>query len=86
MADYESRMDTLSPKEKDSYHDMRIVQEMYVRGFEFTPIDLFKVQATRFQIVDGKLMPSLSSIEGLGNKAAESIVEAALGGAFLSRQ
>lgn len=86
MADYESRMDTLSPKEKDSYHDMRIVQEMYVRGFEFTSIDLFKVQATRFQIVDGKLMPSLSSIEGLGNKAAESIVEAALGGAFLSRQ
>mgnify|MGYP000997005828 CR=1 FL=1 len=86
MADYESRMDTLSPKEKDSYHDMRIVQEMYVRGFEFTPIDLFKVQATRFQIVDGKLMPSLSSIEGLGNKAAESIVEATLGGAFLSRQ
>ena len=86
MADYESRMDTLSPKEKDSYHDMRIVQEMYVRGFEFTPIDLFKVQATRFQIVDGKLMPSLSSIEGLGNKAAESIVEAAVGGAFLSRQ
>lgn len=86
MADYESRMDTLSPKEKDSYHDMRIVQEMYVRGFEFTPIDLFKVQATRFQIVDGKLMPSLSSIEGLGNKAAESIAEAALGGAFLSRQ
>ena len=65
---------------------MRIVQEMYVRGFEFTPIDLFKVQATRFQIVDGKLMPSLSSIEGLGNKAAESIVEAAVGGAFLSRQ
>lgn len=31
-------------------------------------------------------MPSLSSIEGLGNKAAESIVEATLGGAFLSRQ
>ena len=86
MADYESRMDTLSPKEKDSYHDMRIVQEMYVRGFEFTPIDLFKVQATRFQIVDGKLMPSLSSIEGLGNKGAESIGEAALGGAFLARQ
>ena len=86
MADYESRMDTLSPKEKDSYHDMRIVQEMYVRGFEFVPIDLFKVQATRFQIVDGKLMPSLSSIEGLGNKAAESIVEAAQGGPFLSKQ
>ena len=86
MAEIRKKGDAASKKEQDTLKDMRIVQEMYVRGFEFTPIDLFKVQATRFQIVDGKLMPSLSSIEGLGNKAAESIVEAALGGAFLSRQ
>ena len=65
--------------------DMRIVQEMYARGFDFVPIDLFKVQANRFQIIDGKLMPSLSSIEGLGGKAAESIVDAAKNGSFLSR-
>ncbi len=86
LADYKNRMDSLSQKEKDVYKDMRIVQEMYARGFEFLPIDLFRVQANRFQIIDGKLMPSLSSIEGLGGKAAESIVEAAQGGEFLSRQ
>ena len=46
--------------------DMRIVQEMYARGFEFEPIDIFRAQSRSFQIVDGKLMPSLNSIDGLG--------------------
>ena len=27
MADYESRMDTLSPKEKDSYHDKMCIRD-----------------------------------------------------------
>ena len=48
--------------------DMRIVQEMYARGFEFEPIDIFRAQSRSFQIVDGKLMPSLNSIDGLGEK------------------
>ncbi|MDE7114723.1 MAG: PolC-type DNA polymerase III, partial [Acetatifactor sp.] len=66
MADYKSRQDSLSNKEKDAYADMRIVQEMYARGFEFVPIDIFSAQSRLFQIVEGKLMPSLSSIDGLG--------------------
>ena len=59
---------TISPKDKDSMSDMLIVQEMYARGFEFLPIDLFKVQSRLFQVIDGKLMPSLTSIDGLGEK------------------
>lgn len=85
MNDYRKRMDTLTNKEKDSYSDMRIVQEMYVRGLEFMPIDIFRAQSRAFQIVDGKLMPSLNSIDGLGEKAADAIVEAAKDGAFLSK-
>lgn len=85
MADYERRMDSLSKKEQDTYKDMRIVQEMYARGFEFLPLDIYKAKANRFQIMDGKLMPSLSSIDGLGEKAADSIVEAAKDGPFLSQ-
>ena len=50
---------------------MRIVQEMYAR-FEFMPIDIYRAKARNFQIIDGKLMPSLSSIDGLGEKAAET--------------
>ncbi|MCH5343530.1 MAG: PolC-type DNA polymerase III [Acetatifactor sp.] len=86
MADYKKRMDDLSNREKDAYSDMRIVQEMYARGFEFEPIDIFTAQSRSFQIVNGKLMPSLSSIEGLGDKAADAIVEAAKDGPFLSKE
>ena len=76
----------MSNTEKDALGDMRIVQEMYARGYEFMPIDIFRAKARDFQIIDGKLMPSLSSIEGLGEKAADGIVEAAKDGPFLSRE
>jgi DNA polymerase-3 subunit alpha (Gram-positive type) len=85
LRDYEKRKDTLSKKEQDTYKDMRIVQEMYARGFEFLPLDIYVAQAEYFQIIDGKLMPSLNTIEGLGDKAAEAIEEAAKKGKFLSK-
>ncbi|MDE7321511.1 MAG: PolC-type DNA polymerase III [Lachnospiraceae bacterium] len=85
MADYKKRSDSLSNKEQDAVKDMRIVQEMYARGFEFEPIDIFRAHSRNFQIVNGKVMPSLSSIEGLGEKAADAIMEAAKDGPFLSK-
>ncbi len=85
MTDYKRRSDTLSKKEQDSFRDMKVVQEMYARGFEFVPIDIFSAQSRLFQVVGGKLMPSLNSIDGLGEKAADAIVEAAKDGAFLSK-
>ncbi|MBQ7841440.1 MAG: PolC-type DNA polymerase III [Lachnospiraceae bacterium] len=85
MADYKRRSDTLSQKEQASLKDMKLVQEMYARGFEFIPIDLFKAHSRNFQIMDGKIMPSLNSIDGLGEKAADAIVEAAKDGPFLSK-
>ena len=81
---YKSKGDQLSKKEQDVLKDMKIVQEMYARGFEFVPIDIYRAKAKMFQIVDGKLMPSLASIEGMGDKAAEAVEEAAKDGAYLS--
>ena len=85
LEDYRSRENTLSPKEVDAIKDMRIVQEMYARGFEFWPLDIFRAHPRNFQIIDGKIMPALVSIEGLAEKAAEGIVEAVKNGPFLSR-
>lgn len=85
MRDYEKRKDTLSKKEQDTYRDMRIVQEMYARGYEFLPVDIYRASDRYFQIIDGKLMPALNTIEGLGGKAAEQVVEAAKDGKFLSK-
>ena len=86
LNEYKKRgKDQLSKKEQDSMRDMKIVQEMYARGFEFLPIDLYKSDARLFQIVDGKLLPSFNSIDGLGEKAAYAICEAAKQGTFLSK-
>ena len=73
-------------KEQDTIKDMRIVQEMYARGIEFEPIDLERADDKKFQIIDGKIMPSLSAIDGLGEKAAEGIVAAIKDGPFLSKE
>ena len=66
----------LSKKEQDMLKDMRTVQEMYARGFEFLPIDIFKANVSKFTIIDGKIMPALTSITGLGEKAAQSMADA----------
>ena len=85
MSDYQKRSDSLSKKEQDTLKDMKIVQEMYARGFEFLPIDLYKSKASRFEIVDGKLLPPFSSIDGMGEIAAEAVEAAAVDGPYVSR-
>ena len=85
LKDLRNRKDSLSNKEQDIVKDGRIVQEMYARGFTFMPIDIYRAEPHRFQIIDGKLMPSLNSIEGLGDNAAIAIAEAAKDGPFLSK-
>jgi DNA polymerase-3 subunit alpha (Gram-positive type) len=50
------------------------------------PIDVYRAQPHRFQIIDGKLMPSFNSIDGLGDNAAVAIAEAAKDGPFLSKE
>lgn len=71
---------------KDTIRDMKIVQEMYARGIEFMPIDLYRADAERFQIIDGKIMPSFGSLPGMGAKAAKMLQEAATKGQFMSKE
>lgn len=87
IRDYKNRdaQNLLSKKDEDTLKDMKVVQEMYARGYEFEPIDIYTVEAHKFQIINGKLMPALSSIDGLGDKAADAIVEAAKNGKFISK-
>ena len=85
IEDYKRRSATLSKKEQEQMKDMHLVQEMYARGLEFMPIDIYRAKAKKFQIIDGKLMPSFNSIDGMGEKAAEAMEEAAKGGKYLSK-
>ena len=71
-------------KEQEQYKAMKVVREMYARGFSFVKIDVFQARATKFRIIDGMLMPSLNKIEGLGDNVAAQIVDACKDGPFLS--
>ena len=75
----------LTKKEQDTLKDMKIVQEMYARGYEFLPLDIYKSHATKFLIVEGKLLPPFSCVEGMGGIAAEALAEAAKKGRFISK-
>ncbi|WP_425516060.1 PolC-type DNA polymerase III [Anaerolentibacter hominis] len=86
MDDFKRRSNELTKKEQDTVKDMKIVQEMYARGFEFYPLDIYRAKATKCQIIDGKIMPPFSSIDGMGDKAAEAVEAAAKEGEFLSRE
>ncbi|MCR5302116.1 MAG: PolC-type DNA polymerase III [Lachnospiraceae bacterium] len=74
----------LKAKDENILRDLKIAQEMYARGFEFVPIDIYRAHAHNCIIIDNKIMPRLDCIDGLGDKAADGVTEAAKDGPFLS--
>ena len=76
MKELDLQGNSISAKDKNVYSILELVLEMYERGINFLPIDLYKSHATKFQIEGEYLRPPLNSIAGLGNVAAESIMRA----------
>jgi len=73
-----------SNKEKDMYTVLEVCYEMYKRGFEFLPIDLYKSDANKFLLVNNALLPPLNALQGLGVNAASAIANARGQGEFMS--
>ncbi len=71
-------------KDEDMLTTLEVAYEYYLRGFEFLPIDIYKSHATKFLIVDGKLLPPFVSISGLGESAAWDLMQGREGKTFLS--
>ena len=71
-------------KDEDLLTTLEVVYEFYLRGLDFLPIDLYKSDATKFVIEDGKLRPPFVAISGLGENAAKNLVEGREGRNFLS--
>ena len=71
-------------KDEDLLTTLEVAYEYYIRGFEFLPIDIYRSHATKFLIVDGKLLPPFVAISGLGENAAISLMEGREGKHFLS--
>ena len=71
-------------KDKNMYSILELVLEMYERGYEFLPMDLYKSHASKFLVEEGKIRPPLNSIPGLGTVAAEGIAKAREEAKFMS--
>jgi len=71
-------------KEKNFLTVLEVALEMYCRGIELLHVDLYRSDADKFIIVDGKLLPPLKGLQGVGQNAAKSIVEARQEREFIS--
>lgn len=63
-------------KEKDMETILEVVQEALTRGVRFLPVDIHRSHPSRFQIVDGALLPPLVALQGVGGQAAWAIAAA----------
>ncbi len=76
--------DDATAKDEDLLTTLEVVYEFYLRGFDFLPIDIYKSDARKFLIEDGKLRPPFVAISGLGESAADDLMRGREGKQFLS--
>ena len=84
MKDIDLQGNSATAKDKNMYAILELVLEMYERGFEFLPIDIYKSHSTKFLVENGSIRPPINSIPGLGTVAAKGIEDARKDGSFMS--
>lgn len=73
---------TVTPKEENLIPILEICVEMYARGINFVPVDLYKSHATDFLQTDEGILPPLSALPGLSENDALSIIKERENGEF----
>ena len=75
-----------TPVEEDTLVTLEVVYEFYLRGFTFEHMDLYRSHAVNFLPDEEKksLLPPFTSVPGLGETAAWSILEQREGKRFIS--
>ncbi len=84
IKELESKGNEISTKEKNILTILEVCNEMYSRGINFLPIDLYKSDAVNFIPTPEGILPPLNALQGVGTAAAKNIVEARKDGDFLS--
>ncbi len=73
--------------EDRKYYILELIEEMYLRGIEFDPVDLYRSDASRFEVASEKrIRPPLNAVPGISAVTAARIVEARTGKPFKSRE
>jgi len=84
IAELEKQGNTITAKDKNVLTILEVVNEMYSRGIEFLPVDLYQSDAVKFKVHNGGIRPPLNSLPGLGVNAAAAIADAREQGEFVS--
>ena len=84
MKDIKDKGNTATAKENGEYATLQIVNEMLARKIELLPIDIYKSEATKFLVEDGKIRLPFSSLSGVGGSAAEALAKAGKDGTYMS--
>ncbi len=82
--DINNKGNQASAKDKSDLATLQIVNEMLARGIKVLPINIYKSEAKKFVIEDDALRLPYSSMPGIGEAAAESLVEVVKKGEFIS--
>lgn len=77
---------TATANEKGLLTILELCLEMYERGLDFAPVDLYESHASKFNSKNGKILPPLNAFAGVGTNAAEAIAEARKDGIFMSKE
>ena len=65
----------ISAKDKAQAALYSLLVEMYARGIEFLPVDIYKSDAKYFKPENGAIRPPIAAFQGVGEAAAMSIVK-----------
>ncbi len=79
-------MSDLKQKDKNVITLLGMCNEMQKRGISFAPVDLYKSDSKKFIIDENSLRMPFTAIKGLGEAAAETVIEARKNGEFTSKE
>ncbi len=69
-----------SAKDESEYTTLQIINEMLARGIEILPVDIYKSEAKKFVVEEGKIRLPFCALSGIGESAALGLQEAKVAG------
>jgi DNA polymerase-3 subunit alpha (Gram-positive type) len=81
-----SKIDKATKKEQDLSTVLEVVYEMYARGFEFLKVNLYQSHFNEFRVEDGKILPPLQALSGVGENVARNIYNEGQREEFISKE